>query len=184
MSVRPVSSCIGYRLVRNDARCSDIVVLARRLTHHQIPRIHIMKPNYLMPAACAVLLFGCAIASAQTANTSSDQSSTAPASNQADTTKGNVLVGTTPADQTSTPPTTGQDKSTGNDLVSPNANANHSDTKLASAARPDFKTLDTAKRGTLTADDVKGNKWLSQNFARCDTDHDGTLSSAEYAACK
>jgi hypothetical protein len=173
-----------YRLERNDARCSDIVLRARRVTHHQIPRIYIMKSIYLTPLACAALLFGCAIANAQTSKTPSDKSSTAPVSNQADTTKGNDVVGTTPADQTSTPPTTGQDKSTGNDLVSPNANANQSGTKLASAARPDFNTLDTTKRGKLTADDVKGNKWLSQNFTRCDTDHDGTLSSAEYAACK
>ena len=143
-----------------------------------------MKPIYLTPVACAALLFGCAIANAQTASTPSDQSSTAPVSTQADTTKGNNVVGTTPTDQVSSPPTTGQDKSSGNDLVSPNGNANHSGTKLASAARPDFKTLDTAKRGKLTADDVKGNKWLSQNFTRCDLDHDGTLSSEEYAACK
>ena len=143
-----------------------------------------MKPIYLTPVACAALLFGFAIANAQTASTPSDQSSTAPVSTQADTTKGNNVVGTTPTDQVSRPPTTGQDKSSGNDMVSPNSNANHSGTKLASAARPDFKTLDTAKRGALTADDVKGNKWLSQNFTRCDLDHDGTLSSEEYAACK
>ena len=182
-NVRP-ARFIMYRLERNDARCSDIVLRGRRVTHHQIPRMYIMKSIYLTPVACAVLLFGCAIANAQTSNTPSDKSSTAPVSNQADTTKGNDLVGTTPADQTSSPQTAGQDKSSGNDLVSPNGNAKPSGTKLASAARPDFKTLDTTKRGTLTADDVKGDKWLSQNFTRCDSDHDGTLSREEYAACK
>jgi hypothetical protein len=182
-NVRP-ARFIMYRLERNDARCSDIVLRGRRVTHHQIPRIYVMKSIYLTPAACAVLLFGCAIANAQTSNPPSDKSSTAPVSNQADTTKGNDVVGTTPTDQTSSPPTTGQDKSSGNDMVSSKADASHSGTKLASAARPDFNTLDTTKRGTLTADDVKGNKWLSQNFKRCDSDHDGTLSREEYAACK
>jgi hypothetical protein len=173
-----------YRLERNDARCSDIVLRARRLTDHQTPGISIMKPIYLTPVACAVLLFGCAIANAQTPNTPSDQSSTAPVSNQADTTKGSNVVCTTPTDEVSTPTTTGQDKSSGNDMASPNGNANHSGTKLASAARPDFKSLDTKNRGALTADDVKGNKWLSQNFTRCDSDHDASLSREEYAACK
>jgi len=143
-----------------------------------------MKSTYLTPLACAALLFGCAIANAQTPNPPADQSSAAPAANQADTTKGNTVVGTTPTDQTATPPSAGQDKSSGNDLVSPDANAQHSGMKLASAARPDFDTLDTTKKGALSADDVKGDKWLSKNFTRCDSDHDGTLSREEYAACK
>lgn len=54
----------------------------------------------------------------------------------------------------------------------------------ASAARPDFNTLDTKKKGPLTSDDVKSNKWLRTNFARCDSDHDGTVSREEYIACK
>jgi len=68
--------------------------------------------------------------------------------------------------------------------VSPNANAPHGGVKLASAARLDFDTLDPTKKGALSADDVKGNKWLSKNFTRCDSDHDGTLSREEYVACK
>jgi hypothetical protein len=146
--------------------------------------MHIMKSTYLTPVACAALLFGCALANAQTPNPPSDQSSAAPMVSQADTTKGNDVVGTTPTDQTATPPTAGQDQSSGNDMVSPNANAPHSGMRLASAARPDFDTLDTTRKGALTRDDVKGNKWLSQNFTRCDLDHDGTLSRDEYAACK
>lgn len=142
-----------------------------------------MKSIYLTPVACAALLFGCAIANAQTSNPPADQPSTAPASNQADTTKGNDVVGTTPTDQTATPPSAGEDKSSGNDMVSPQDDANHRPMRQASA-RPDFDTLDTTKRGTLNADDVKSDKWLSKNFTRCDTDHDGTLSREEYAACK
>lgn len=143
-----------------------------------------MKFIYLTPVTYAALLFGCAIANAQTSNLPPNQSSTAPVSNQADTTKGNDLVGTTPKDQTATPPSAGQDKSSGNDMVSPNDKATHSGMKLASAARPDFNTLDVAKRGALTADDVKGDKWLNENFTRCDTNHDAMLSREEYASCK
>jgi hypothetical protein len=144
-----------------------------------------MKSLYLTPVACAALFFGCTIANAQTSpDTSSDKSSMAPMSNSADTTKGNSLTGTTPADQVSTPPTAGQDKSSGNDLVGQKGDANQSGVRQVAASHPDFSTLDTKKKGTLTADDVKGNKWLKSNFARCDSDHDGTLSREEYVACK
>lgn len=144
-----------------------------------------MKSIYLTPVAYAALLFGCAIANAQSASTSpADRSDATPMSNHADTTKGNNLVGTTPADQVSTQPTAGQDKSAGNDLVSPKGDADKSGMKQASAARPDFNTLDTKKKGTLTSDDVKSDKWLRTNFAKCDSDHDGTLSREEYIACK
>jgi hypothetical protein len=144
-----------------------------------------MRSLYLAPVAYAALLLGCAIANAQSPPTPpADQSGPAPMSNHANTTKGNNLVGTTPANQVSRPPTAGQHKSSGNDMVSPNGNADQSGMKQASAPRPDFNTLDTKKKGSLAADDVKGNKWLSKNFATCDSDHDGTLSREEYAACK
>jgi hypothetical protein len=144
-----------------------------------------MKSINLAPVAFAALLFGCAIANAQTSPaTSSESSNTASASSAADTTKGNDLTGTTPADQVSVPPTAGQDKSSGNDLVSPKGDTTKSSMKHASKARPDFSTLDTKHTGALTADDVKDHKWLRKNFARCDSNHDGKLSSEEYAACK
>jgi hypothetical protein len=143
-----------------------------------------MKSIYLPPVACAALLLGCAIANAQTSSAPPGPSSKLPVSTQADTTKGNNLVGTTPTDQTSTPPTAGQDKPSGNDLVSPKAEATPGTMKLASAAHPDFNTLDTNKKGALTTNDVKGDSWLSTNFSRCDLNHDGTLSRQEYAACK
>jgi Ca2+-binding EF-hand superfamily protein len=71
---------------------------------------------------------------------------------------------------TSSQPSTGQNKGTGNDMV-------------GNSTRPDFKSLDTSNNGYLTTKDVKSNKWLSKNFARCDTDHDGQLSRQEYANC-
>jgi hypothetical protein len=182
-----VSGPFRYRLVSNitmqdmkrrrGAACSSRNAVS-------VPRMYTMKSSYLTPVACAALLFGCAIVNAQTSNPPSDQSTTAPVSDHTDTTKGNNLVGTTPTDQTATPPSAGQDKANGNDLAGSNPNATHRPSRQASAARPDFNTLDTAKRGRLTADDVKSDTWLSQNFTRCDTDHDGTLSRAEYVACK
>jgi hypothetical protein len=147
--------------------------------------MYIMNSIYLTPVAYGALLFGCAIANAQSAATPpSDRSDAAPLSNHVDTAMGNNLVRTTAADDVSTPASSGQDKSTGNDLVSPKGDADRSGVKQASAARPDFNTLDTKKKGALTSDDVKSNKWLRKNFARCDSDHDGTMSREEYIACK
>ena len=144
-----------------------------------------MNSIYLTPVAYGALVLGCAIANAQSAATPpSDRSDAAPLSSHVDTAMGNNLVRTTPADQVSTPGSSGQDKSTGNDLVSPKGDADRSGVKQAPAARPDFNTLDTKKKGTLTSDDVKSNKWLRTNFARCDSDHDGTMSREEYIACK
>ena len=147
-----------------------------------------MKLPYLTPIAYTALLLGCALANAQTApNTPSGQPETTQKTTPGyDTAKGNDLDTTSKSpqvDASSAPPSAGQDKSTGNDMVSPNGTAKESNMKLANAARPDFNTLDTKKKGTLTAADVKSDKWLSKNFAKCDTDHDGTLSRDEYDNC-
>jgi hypothetical protein len=143
-----------------------------------------VKSNFLIPIALGALLFGSAIANAQTQSTSTaGQTATTPSTNQAEVTKGNDLVDSSQA----VPPTRrdnarsdGEDKADGNDLVSPDK----AGVKQAMATRPSFNSLDTQKKGSLTADDIKGNKWLSKNFSRCDTDHDGTLDRKEYAACK
>jgi hypothetical protein len=141
-----------------------------------------MRSVNLPPVVYAALLFGCAIANAQTSPPPSDPSSTTPASTQADTT--NEQFGRYhPPDQTA-PAKRGPDKASGNDMVSPKGDATPSGRTHLAAARPDFDTLDASKTGALTADDVKGNNWLSKNFSRCDTNHDGGLSREEYAACK
>ena len=125
-----------------------------------------MNSNYLSRLIFTVALFGSAIASAQSS----------------DTTKGNEVTGNPqppPANALSSPQTVGQDKSTGNNLVGPNTGQ-----ALAStAAHPDFDRLDTGKKGYLTKHNVKGHKWLSKNFAKCDADHDGQLSPDEFANC-
>jgi hypothetical protein len=99
-----------------------------------------------------------------------------------DTTKGNDVAGNPqppPANSLASPPTTGQDKSTGNDLVG----ANKGQAQDSSQMRPGFDTLDTGKKGYLTAHDVKSHQWLSKHFAKCDLNHDGHLTQDEYANC-
>jgi hypothetical protein len=55
-------------------------------------------------------------------------------------------------------------------------------TKQAMATRPSFSSLANEKIASLTADDVKGNHWVSKNFARCNTRQDGTLERKENTA--
>jgi hypothetical protein len=126
----------------------------------------------LTSVACAALLCGGTIASAQNSTPGGNGNG-----NNLDTTSKSPNV-----DTSSAPATAGQDKSHGNDMVSPNGTANGG-MKQANAARPDFSTLDTKNKGSLKPADVKSNAWLSKNFSRCDTDHDGSLSRAEYEAC-
>jgi hypothetical protein len=125
--------------------------------------------TFMTSVACAALLCAGTIAGAQ--NSASNNG------NNLDTTSKAPNV-----DPASSPTTAGQDKSHGNDMVSPNGTSNGG-MKQANAARPDFSTLDTKNKGSVTAADVKNNAWLSKNFSKCDTDHDGTLSRAEYEAC-
>jgi hypothetical protein len=143
-----------------------------------------MKSTYLAPLAAAALLLGCAMAYAQTqSNPSEDPSAISPTSTQGDTPKGNKMVGDPQpprADPLTATPTAGQDKATGNDLVS----SDKSHMQQGTGTRPDFNILDTKHNGYLTAHDVKSNKWLTKNFTRCDSDHDGHLSQQEYANCQ
>jgi hypothetical protein len=136
------------------------------------------QSTFLTSVACAALLCAATIASAQNSGTTNTPT---PGSNS----NGNNLDTSSKSpsvDPASTPPTAGQDTSHGNDLVSPNGTANGG-MRQADASRPDFNTLDTKKKGYLTAADVRSNTWLSKNFSRCDTDHDGTLNRTEYEAC-
>jgi hypothetical protein len=127
-----------------------------------------LKTTYFAPLVCAALFYACA---------SNAQSPPTPQ----DTTKGNDVVGNPqppPANPFGTPATTGQDKSTGNDLV-----GNKDGPQGTPRTRPDFNTLDTGKKGYLTAHDVKTHRWLSKHFKQCDLNHDGHLTQDEYANC-
>ena len=46
-----------------------------------------------------------------------------------------------------------------------------------------FKALDRQSRGYVTVDDVSADPFLSQNFPKCDVDHDGKLTWDEYKTC-
>jgi hypothetical protein len=158
-----------------------------------------MKLNYLTPLACAALLCGGTIANAQTSSSSSNSSAQSGSTDNPSTgsnTKGNNLDTSSKSpkvDTMSAPQSTGQNKSTGNNMVAPNGKdsgmskdssmSSDSSMSQSNASHPDFSTLDTKKSGKLTAADVKSNKWLSKNFAKCDTDHDGSIDKAEYNAC-
>jgi len=143
-----------------------------------------VRSNYLVGITWGALLFGVASASAQTSpNAPASSAVVAPNTNQADVTKGNDLVDASqavPSTQRYNSRSEGEDKADGNDLVSPDK----AGMQQAMATRPTFNSLDTQRKGSLSADDVKGSKWLSRNFARCDTDHDGTLNRKEYSACR
>jgi hypothetical protein len=128
-----------------------------------------LKAAHLSLILCAAISF---------ASTSNAQT---PPAHQ-DTTKGNDLVGSPqppPADPLSSPPTVGQDKSTGNNLVGPNTGQATGTPHM----RPDFDSLDTGKKGYLTAHNVKSHPWLSKNFKKCNLSHDGHLTRDEYTNC-
>ena len=84
------------------------------------------------------------------------------------------------------PPMTPPAATPPNDMpTSPQANtppASRPGTPMSPMA-PDFATLDHKGVGYLTMKDAAGNDWLSQNFTTCDTDKNGQVSRAEYAAC-
>ena len=46
-----------------------------------------------------------------------------------------------------------------------------------------FKSLDRGGKGYLNGDDVSGDPFLSENFPKCDTDHDGKLTWNEFKTC-
>jgi hypothetical protein len=136
-----------------------------------------IRSTYPARAASAALLFACTIAYAQTPQAPA----VPPAKMTTPNTSGNDLLnGTKPPtqDNLATPRSAGQDKADGNDMVS-----GDNRTDKETGKHPEWKTMDSQKSGYLTAKDVKKHKWLSKNFARCNTSHDGHLTEAEYAAC-
>ncbi len=46
-----------------------------------------------------------------------------------------------------------------------------------------FKSLDRGSKGYLSNDDVSGDPFVSQNFGRCDADHDGKMTWDEFKTC-
>ena len=46
-----------------------------------------------------------------------------------------------------------------------------------------FDSLDRNTKSFLSSDDVSADPFLSQNYAKCDADHDGKLTWVEFKAC-
>jgi hypothetical protein len=140
-----------------------------------------MKSSYLAQVASTALLFAFATAYAQTPNTAQMPPAKAvPASTTPDTTGNDLLDSTKPPrqDNLATPATAGEDKADGNDLVS-----GDNRTDRETGTHPAWNTMDTQRSGFLTAKDVKSHKWLTKNFSRCNSNHDGHLTETEYAGC-
>jgi hypothetical protein len=46
-----------------------------------------------------------------------------------------------------------------------------------------FKSLDRGSKGYLSNDDVSSDPFISQNYPKCDADHDGKLTWDEFKTC-
>jgi len=46
-----------------------------------------------------------------------------------------------------------------------------------------FASLDRGQKGYLSNDDVSADPFVSGNYAKCDSDHDGKLTWPEFRAC-
>jgi hypothetical protein len=137
-----------------------------------------MRKMYLAPTALAVLFCVYGIATAQ----NSPRTPVAPLAPGVTHTENPTPSDPSQPAKAEDPemPTAGHDDATGKDVITPDSTP----AAKANTPHPEFRTLDINNRGYLTADDIKANKWLSANFARCDADHDGHLSQQEYANCK
>jgi hypothetical protein len=147
-----------------------------------------MRTSYIAALTFPALLLGCALANAQGAPRSAEAPQ-APGvtSHLVTATDSDQPASNAPASTVADPetPTAGHDDATGKDEPSPSLSSPDStQVEKATNKHPDFMTLDLNNHGYLTPDDVKHNRWLSSNFARCDVNHDGRLSQQEYANCK
>ena len=46
-----------------------------------------------------------------------------------------------------------------------------------------YHSLDRGNKGWLDTDDVSADPFLSQNFGKCDADHNGKMTLSEYLEC-
>jgi hypothetical protein len=144
-----------------------------------------MKAKYVVALACPALILGWVIAIAQAAPRGAEAPQAPGVTSHSETPT--EADPNQPANKAEDPevPTAGHDDVTGKDQPSPDlTKPDSTQVEKAASKHPDFLTLDPNNHGYLTLDDVKHNKWLSSNFARCDVDHDGHLSQQEYANCK
>lgn len=146
-----------------------------------------MKTRYVAAGAFPAFLCVWAVAASQTAAPRAAEVPQAPGVTSHVETPTESDPNNQPASNMADPetPTAGHDDATAKDEITPDLRSPDStQVEKATTQHPDFLTLDTNNHGYLTADDVKHNKWLSSNFARCDVNHDGHLTQQEYANCK
>lgn len=48
--------------------------------------------------------------------------------------------------------------------------------------RPAFRSL-AGSKGYVTRNEARQDRWLSNHFSQCDTNHDGRISQSEYQQC-
>jgi hypothetical protein len=63
------------------------------------------------------------------------------------------------------------------------ADEGKNDAQRETTTHRDFDAVDTHKHGYLTSDDVKGDDYVSKNFARCNVKQNGHMSRKEYGNC-
>jgi len=81
--------------------------------------------------------------------------------------------------QQSAPPTTHQMK----DNTQTQERVASGDRNIAHRQEGYYHSLDRGNKGYLDNDDVSGDPFLSQNFAKCDMDHDGKMMLSEFLEC-
>ncbi len=135
-----------------------------------------MRANYVVLGVSTALLLGYALANGQAAQHAQE----APMSPGVTSHVENPTESGAGQPVKTEQPTAGHDEVSENDEISTDGNQ----VRKTTEKHPEFASLDQNNHGYLTADDVKYNRWLRANFARCDTNHDGQLSQQEYANCK
>ena len=81
--------------------------------------------------------------------------------------------------QQSAPPTTHQMK----DNTQTQERVASGDRNIAHRQEGYYHSLDRGNKGYLDSDDVSGDPFLSQNFGKCDMDHDGKMTLSEFLDC-
>jgi hypothetical protein len=89
-----------------------------------------------------------------------------------------LLVSSVARAQTS-PEASRDEPAPGNSLLGTRAE----DMPRSHAPSRDFDALDSSRHGYLTPEDVKGDVWLSSNFERCNSSHDGHMRREEFDNC-
>src|ERR1700722_3775990 len=159
--------------------------LDRHAASRRVARSAHMRAKYVVTLAGPALILGWAIANAQAAPRAAQKPQAPGVTSHLETPTESDPDSPAYKVADPDPPTAGHYDVTGKDQPSPDLSAPTStQVEKATTPHPDFLTLDPNNHGYLTIDDVKHNKWLSSNFARCDVNHDGHLSQQEYANCK